>query len=176
MTQSEKALLQVKKAYERKTIVTESKKLKKEQVELDAVKKELEKDLEKDTKVEKKPVVELDENEKSFIDKYIEYSELTLLNSSAEQLTSTFEKALGQNATKAIETLNKKIEERASKIKELAKQLVELKDEIYKETEKARAKATLISLAEQLPVDASSKAEEKSTANIINNESKKTKK
>lgn len=176
MTQSEKALLQVKKTYERKKIVTESKKLKKEQVELDAVKKELEKDLEKDSKVEKKPVVELDENEKSFIDKYIEYSELTLLNSSAEQLTSTFEKALGQNATKAIETLNKKIEERASKIKELAKQLVELKDEIYKETEKARAKATLISLAEQLPVDTPSKAEEKSTANIINNESKKTKK
>lgn len=176
MTQSEKALLQVKKAYEGKKIVTESKKLKKEQVELDAVKKELEKDLEKDVKVEKKPAVELDENEKSFIDKYIEYSELTLLNSSAEQLTATFEKALGQNATKAIETLNKKIEERASKIKELAKQLVELKDEIYKETEKARAKATLIALAEQLPVDTPSKPEEKTTANIINNESKKSKK
>lgn len=109
---------------------------------------EAKKEVKKPTKKKQTPIiVQLDEMEKNFVSKYIEYSELTLLNQSAEQLTATFEKTLGQNAEAAIKQLMSKIAERETKIKELAKDLTTLKQQMIKETEKARAKETLINLA-----------------------------
>lgn len=171
MTQSQKALKNVFKTYNKKTVKGPAVIIQQRDFSLpEEVADQVEK---KQVKVVK-PVVELDDNEKQFIDKYIEYSELSVLNSSAEQIIATFEKTLGQNATKAIEILGKKSEERAAKIKELAKELTKLKDEIVKETQKARAKATLISLADAIPVEQPAKrtAKDKKMV-VINNESKK---
>lgn len=171
MTQSQKALKNVFKTYNKKTVKGPAVIIQQRDFSLpEEVADQVEK---KQVKVAK-PVVELDDNEKQFIDKYIEYSELSVLNSSAEQIISTFEKTLGQNATKAIEILGKKSEERTAKIKELAKELTKLKDEIVKETQKARAKATLISLADAIPVEQPAKrtAKDKKMV-VINNESKK---
>lgn len=171
MTQSQKALKNVFKTYNKKTVKGPAVIIQQRDFSLpEEVADQVEK---KQVKVAK-PVVELDDNEKQFIDKYIEYSELSVLNSSAEQIIATFEKTLGQNATKAIEILGKKSEERTAKIKELAKELTKLKDEIVKETQKARAKATLISLADAIPVEQPAKrtAKDKKMV-VINNESKK---
>jgi hypothetical protein len=90
--------------------------------------------------------------EKSFISKYIEYSELSLLNQSAEQLTATFEKSLGPNAQAAVKELMEKIAKRENTIKTLAKELTDIKEQMIKETEKARAKETLITLASGITV------------------------
>lgn len=171
MTQSQKALKNVFKTYKNKVVKGPAVIMQQRDFSLpEEVADQVEK---KQVKVAK-PVVELDDNEKQFIDKYIEYSELSVLNSSAEQIIATFEKTLGQNATKAIEILGKKSEERAAKIKELAKELTTLRDEIVKETQKARAKATLISLADAIPAEQPEKrtAKDKKMV-VINNESKK---
>ena len=178
MTQSEKALKRVFNNYKQKSV----KKIIKEQRET-VLPQEVQKEMPvKQVKKQDKPAVQLDENEKQFIEKYIEYSELTLLNSSAQELIATFQKALGQNASKAIQTLGKKTEQRAAKIKELSKELNALKDQIVKETEKARAKATLISLADSIPVEQPKRKTMKKdldpekAMNVINSESKKKKK
>lgn len=171
MTQSQKALKQVFHAYKNKVVkgpavIMQQRDFSLPEEDVDQVEK-------KQVKVAK-PTVELDENEKQFIDKYIEYSELSVLNSSAEQIIATFEKTLGQNAITAIEILGKKTEERAEKIKTLAKELTKLRDEIVKETQKARAKATLISLADAIPSEQPVKKSPKDKKMVvINNESKK---
>lgn len=178
MTQSEKALKRVFNNYKQKSV----KKIIKEQRET-VLPQEVQQEMPvKRVKKQDRPAVQLDENEKQFIEKYIEYSELTLLNSSAQELIATFQKSLGQNASKAIQTLGKKTEQRATKIKELAKELNTLKDQIVKETEKARAKATLISLADSIPVEQPKRKAMKKdldpekVMNVINSESKKKKK
>lgn len=178
MTQSEKALKRVFNNYKQKSV----KKIIKEQRET-VLPQEVQKEMPtKQVKKEVKQAVQLDENEKQFIEKYIEYSELTLLNSSADELIATFQKTLGQNASKAIQTLGKKRVQRATKIKELAKELNTLKDQIVKETEKARAKATLISLADSIPAEqpkgksAKKDLDPEKEMNVINSESKKKKK
>lgn len=141
MTETEKTYNTIMSSYkpvEKKKLISEAKETKK------TIKKEAK------TTTKKQEVAvqtELDEMEKSFVSKYIEYTELTLLNQSAEQLTATFEKTLGPNADAAIKQLMNKIGERETKIKELAKDLNTLKDQMIKETEKARAKETLINLA-----------------------------
>ena len=171
MTQSQKALKNVFKTYNKKPVKGPAVIIQQRDFSLP---EEVADQVEKRQVKVAKPVVELDDNEKQFIDKYIEYSELSVLNSSAEQIIATFEKTLGQNATKAIEILEKKSEERAAKIKELAKELTKLKDEIVKETQKARAKATLISLADAIPVEQPVKRTVKDKKMVvINNESKK---
>lgn len=139
MTETEKTYNTIMSSYkpaEKKKLVAEAKEP-----------KQIKKEAKKSAKQQKTIPAELDEMEKSFVSKYIEYSELTLLNQSAEQLTATFEKTLGQNAEAAIKELMDKIAEREAKIKELAKDLNTLKDQMIKETEKARAKETLINLA-----------------------------
>lgn len=178
MTQSQKALKSIFNSYKARKNIAKGPAVIMQQrgIELpDEILADVEK---KQVKVAKdvKPSIELDENEKQFIEKYIEYSELSLLNSSAEQLISIFEKTLGENATKAIQTLGKKTAQRAEKIKELAKQLIKLKEEIVKETEKARAKATLISLADAIPTEQPKKSSKRKQMVVINNESKKKKK
>lgn len=121
-----------------------------------------------------KDVVQLDGNQKEFIQKFIEYNELLILNTSSAELIDKFQKALGVNSKQAIQMLDKKIKQRAEKIQTLSKDLVKLKEDIEKETEKARAKATLISLADGIATpDKKEKAPEHV---IINAESKKKKK
>ena len=141
MTETEKTYNKIVAAYKpaaqkTKKIVSEAKEIKKEV----ATKK-------RTKKAETEQQVELDDMQKSFISKYIEYSELSLLNQSAEQLTATFEKSLGPNAQAAVKELMHKIEQRENTIKALAKELTDIREQMIKETEKARAKETLITLA-----------------------------
>ena len=146
MTETEKIYNKIVAAYKpaapkTKKIVAEAKEIKKEAATSKRTKKQT-----------AEQQVELDEMEKSFISKYIEYSELSLLNQSAEQLTATFEKSLGPNAQAAVKELMEKIAKRENTIKTLAKELTDIKEQMIKETEKARAKETLITLASGITV------------------------
>lgn len=122
----------------------------KEEKQEKTIKNEATKKQNKKEKIEES--VELDDIEQTFISKYIEYSQLSLLNKSAAELTATFEKSLGPNAQAAIKQLMNKTSQRETKINNLAKQLTSLKDQMIKETEKARAKETLIDLASSISV------------------------
>ena len=88
----------------------------------------------------------LDEVEKEFVNSFIEYNELMLLNDSNKKLIDCFTKSLGDNAKAAIEELEKRTKEREQKVKELSKKLTDIKGKIVKETEKIKAKESLISL------------------------------
>lgn len=88
----------------------------------------------------------LDEVEKEFVNSFIEYNELMLLNDSNKKLIDCFTKSLGENAKAAIEELEKRTKEREQKVKELSKKLTDIKGKIVKETEKIKAKESLINL------------------------------
>ena len=170
MTETEKIFKSVLSSYKpvnkKKKIVTESKN-KKETKKI--IKESAKESIQEAAKAKTEAETELDDNEKVFIDKFIEYSQLSLLNQSAEQLTATFEKSLGPNAQIAIKQLMTKISQRENRIKELAKQLIAIKQQMIKETEKVRAKETLINLASNISIPVEkSKSKSKTQINKSN--------
>lgn len=123
----------------KQSLIAESKKPKKE--------KEQELFEEKDIKqTETTPNKELDQNEKDFINAYIQYNELTFLNKATSEITKNFIKALGENSDVAIKELDNKVKQRSEKIKQLTKKLSDIKEQVMKETEKVKYKESLVSL------------------------------
>lgn len=111
---------------------------------------------------EEKPVAELDNIERTFIEKFIEFTELNLVNKSYKTIVSDFKSVLGKNNKAVIEFLNQRKEEHVSKITALKEELKQLKEQIKTEEEdKANAAERKLNIVNLLS-KASKKTDEKS--------------
>ena len=152
MTQTELIHRKIMQKYNKVGLIKEDKiKVKKQSLiaESKKPKKEKEQELfeEKTIKqAETTPTKELDQNEKDFINAYIQYNELTFLNKATSEITKNFIKALGENSDVAIKELDNKVKQRSEKIKQLTKKLSDIKEQVMKETEKVKYKESLVSL------------------------------
>ena len=152
MTQTELIHRKIMQKYNKVGLIKEDKiKAKKQSLiaESKKPKKEKEQELFEEKTIkqsETTPTKELDQNEKDFINAYIQYNELTFLNKATSEITKNFIKALGENSDVAIKELDNKVKQRSEKIKQLTKKLSDIKEQVMKETEKVKYKESLVSL------------------------------
>lgn len=142
-------------------VITESKKSEKvqnEKIEVDGEKNKVDvltnqdpEEVQKEQEV--KPVVTLDPVEKEFVDKFIEFTELTNLIKTAKEMQEGFKSILGKNTPEITEYLKSHVEENKARCAELKQELKELQLKIRNAEKNAAAdskrKLSLISLLDK---------------------------